>query len=161
MKRESATPAEERAMSAWRSMIRATMTAMHIVHRHLHEHGLRGPQFGVIAVIGEAGPDGLKLSHISRELCVTPANVTGLVDRLEESGYVTREPDPEDRRVFRAKLTPKGQKFLEEVMPAHRAHVVRVMSCLTDEEQAELARLLSRVAARAAAMAEEQGDDDP
>ena len=139
MTRESATPAQERAMSAWRSMIRATMTGRHIVRRHLHEHGLRGSQFGVIAVIG----------------------VTGLVDRLEESGYLTREPDAEDRRVFRARLTPKGQKFLEEVMPAHRAHVVRVMSCLTDEEQAELARLLSRVAARAAAMAEEQGDDDP
>lgn len=155
---------EDLAMSAWRSMIRATLTGKRVMHAQFEDRGITGPQFGVIRVVGEAGPEGVKLSDISRELHVTSANVTGLVDRLEESGYLTREPDPADRRVLLARLTADGREFLEQVIPAHRAFVARVMSCLSAEEQAGLADLLSRVAAHAIAIARPEasvgaGDD--
>jgi DNA-binding MarR family transcriptional regulator len=39
---------------------------------------------------------------------VTPAVVTGLIDRLQQRGYVRREADPNDRRRFRLTLTESG-----------------------------------------------------
>jgi DNA-binding MarR family transcriptional regulator len=36
-------------------------------------------------------------------------NITGLVDRLQRRGLVTRQPDPDDRRVTRVHLTSQGE----------------------------------------------------
>ncbi|MCK2215218.1 MarR family transcriptional regulator [Actinomadura sp. ATCC 31491] len=36
-------------------------------------------------------------------------NITGLVDRLQRRGLLTRQPDPDDRRVTRVHLTPEGE----------------------------------------------------
>lgn len=52
-----------------------------------------GPSFGELA----------GLLHCDK------TNVTGLVDRLERRGLLTREPDPKDRRVSRVRLTPEGE----------------------------------------------------
>ena len=160
MKPRSGPKAEDRAMLAWRSLVRASLTALRTARGRFQAHGLSGAQFRLLWVVSDAGAAGVKLSDISRRMYVTSANVTGLVDRLEVSGHVTREADSDDRRVLLAKLTPKGQRVLGEVMPAHRAHVLRVMSCLSAKEQSELTELLSRVAERAASVAEHEGNDD-
>jgi MarR family 2-MHQ and catechol resistance regulon transcriptional repressor len=160
MKPESATKAEERATLAWRSMMRAAGTARRLLRREFGDLEISGPQFVVLRVLGEAGAAGVKLSEISQKLSVTSANMTGLIDRLEESGHVTRESDAEDRRVLLAKLTHKGRKFLEKLLPIHRAYVMQVMSSLSAEEQTRLTELLSRVAEQAAAIAEDEGDCD-
>ncbi|MFI6734197.1 MarR family winged helix-turn-helix transcriptional regulator [Nonomuraea sp. NPDC050451] len=36
-------------------------------------------------------------------------NITGLVDRLQRRGLLTRQPDPNDRRMTRVHLTPQGE----------------------------------------------------
>ncbi|MER9422310.1 MarR family transcriptional regulator [Mesorhizobium sp. M0317] len=41
-----------------------------------------------------AGPENL----VARETNLTPAAVTTLIDRLEKRGFVSRQPDPDDRR---------------------------------------------------------------
>lgn len=46
--------------------------------------------------------------QLARRMGVTPAVVTGLIDRLQQRGYVRREADPNDRRRFRLTLTESG-----------------------------------------------------
>lgn len=53
---------------------------------------------------------GYKVSELSQEFKVSPANITQLVTGLEAKGYVIRSMDPEDRRVVRVTLSPKGEK---------------------------------------------------
>lgn len=64
-------------------------------------------QLTVLYYIREATPT---LGYIARQLMVTPAVVTGIVDRLERRGFVRRTPDPEDRRVVRLSLTEAGRR---------------------------------------------------
>lgn len=45
---------------------------------------------------------------VTRRMLVSKSNVTQLVDKLEQSGMVTREPSASDRRQVFAALTPKG-----------------------------------------------------
>lgn len=45
-------------------------------------------------------------------------NVTGLVDRLQRRGLLTREPDPHDRRVTRVHLTPDGEELTGDFQDA-------------------------------------------
>ena len=152
---------EESALSAWHSVKRAVAKARRTLRRELQEYGLTPGQARLMHLVGEAEPDGIKLNELSKKTFVTTANITKLMDRLQEAGYVRREADPSDRRVLLAKLTPEGRQLLAKVVPTYRAWAVRLMSCLAAEEQAELTSLLTRLAVHAAAMAESEDSETP
>ncbi|MBM7788283.1 MarR family winged helix-turn-helix transcriptional regulator [Tenggerimyces flavus] len=58
------------------------------------------------------GEEGAMPSHrLAKRLDVTPRTVTGLVDRLAESGHVTRSAHPDDRRSTLVTPTKKGDAF--------------------------------------------------
>ncbi len=146
-------PSSERSvMETWRSFIRAKAEIGRVIHRELRERGLTGAQLAILRVLAEAGSEGIKLNDISHRLYVTSGNVTGLVDRLEEGGYLARAPHPEDRRITLAVLTAGGRELFEEIYPPHVARVQNLMSALTVQEQAVLSDLLSRLADQAAQM---------
>jgi DNA-binding MarR family transcriptional regulator len=51
--------------------------------------------------------------------------MTGLLDGLEQEGYVERDENPSDRRALRVKLTTKGQQFLDWLEPQDQYHPVQ------------------------------------
>jgi len=61
--------------------------------------------------------DGLSLTQISQGLMLENPTVTGLIDRLEKSGYVERSDHPNDRRVYLVHLTEKGNKVAKKALP--------------------------------------------
>ena len=61
--------------------------------------------------------DGLSLTEISQGLTLENPTVTGLIDRLEKSGYVKRSDHPNDRRVYLVHLTEKGNKVAKKALP--------------------------------------------
>jgi len=61
--------------------------------------------------------DGLSLTQISQGLMLENPTITGLVDRLEKSGYVKRSDHPSDRRVYLVYLTEKGNKVADKALP--------------------------------------------
>jgi len=65
------------------------------------------PQATVLFLLQER--DGRMLSEIGQVIGVDNSAVTGLADRLEKAGYVTREPNPGDRRAWLLHITPQGR----------------------------------------------------
>ena len=61
--------------------------------------------------------DGSSLTYISQGLMLENPTVTGLIDRLEKSGYVKRSDHPNDRRVYLVHLTEKGKKVASKALP--------------------------------------------
>ena len=61
--------------------------------------------------------NGLSLTQISQGLMLENPTVTGLIDRLEKSGYVKRSDHPNDRRVYLVYLTEKGSRVAEKALP--------------------------------------------
>ena len=57
----------------------------------------------------------MNVRQLAAELCVTPGNVTSIVDRLITQELVTRSGDPADRRQVFLKLTDKGLKTIREI----------------------------------------------
>jgi len=78
-------------------------------------------------------------------LLVNRSNVTGLVDRMEQAGWVERLDDPADRRVKRIRLTAAGRKLLDRVDAVYIRKVEAVIRPLSAREQSELCRLLEKV----------------
>jgi len=54
----------------------------------------------------------LPLGELSQKMYLHPSTITGVVDRLEKKGYVSRDRDREDRRVVMVQLTPKGKRLV-------------------------------------------------
>lgn len=144
-------------IKTWRAMLHASIAVREALMRAVpDQHGVRGPQFGVLRAVAEAGQDGIRLTDISNRLMVSCAHVTGLVDRLEAMGIVVREPHPSDRRALLAKLTPYGREVVDDVMPRHDARAKAIFSALSADERAELVRLLDRLADAAQKLVEEE-----
>jgi MarR family transcriptional regulator, organic hydroperoxide resistance regulator len=84
------------------------------------------------------------MGELAESLACHAANVTGLVNRLESRGLVTRRPSDRDRRVKVLVLTPTGARLravLVERMFAPPAALRR----LTTREQREFVRILARL----------------
>ena len=106
--------------------------------------GLTQQQWVLLAAIGRGGAEGLPLSALGRNLLVTKANITGMVDRLERDGHGTREAHPTDRRVTRARLTPKGRRFLAQVAPLQEEWGERAFKPFSRAEKETLLSLIDR-----------------
>ena len=74
------------------------------------------------------------ISDISRELGVTHAASSQMLDRLVQQGYVTRSENPQDRRNKRIVLTEKGDVILRDSMQASQKWLVALFDRLTPEE---------------------------
>ena len=99
------------------------------------------PRFDLMAQL-ERAPQGLKMSELSQRMMVTGGNVTGITDGLEKEGLVVREVDPADRRVFRVKLTPEGQRQFQRMAAEHEQWVVDLFGGLTQKQKKQLFDLL-------------------
>lgn len=65
------------------------------------------------AVFAQIDPDGSRLTELARRANITPQAMGELVDELEDLGYLTRQPDPTDRRAKLIVLTDQGRAAVE------------------------------------------------
>lgn len=57
----------------------------------------------------------MTMSHLAEMLDVSLSSATGLIDRIEERGFLERDRVPEDRRIVIVRITPAGGRLLDEV----------------------------------------------
>lgn len=89
--------------------------------------------------------DGLTHSEIAESLCVQPATVTKMLDRLVRTGLVRRQQDFNDQRVSRVYLTERGRKLLQPIEQLWDELEQISFANLTLEERLLLRRLLLQV----------------
>lgn len=89
--------------------------------------------------------DGLTHSEVAETLCVQPATVTRMLDRLVKAGLVQRRPDEQDQRVSRVYLTEAGRGLLGPIEQAWQKLEAISFANLTLEERVLLRRLLLQV----------------
>jgi DNA-binding MarR family transcriptional regulator len=99
------------------------------------------PRFDLMAQL-ERCPEGLKMGELSKRLMVTGGNVTGITDMLEKEGLVARVTDSRDRRAFRVKLTPSGQRLFKKMAAEHERWIVDLLDGLPSKGKQQLAVLL-------------------
>lgn len=86
--------------------------------------------------------DGLRQSELAEKLRVKPATITVMLNRMVKNGHVERRTDPDDQRVSRVFLTDKGRAAVTEVREALRASEAHALEGITEEEKAQVRRLL-------------------
>lgn len=112
--------------------------------RLFREHGLTPSQYNVLRILRGEGKPLPILEIAERTITVTPG-ITGLIDRLEASGMVSRRRCEEDRRVVYVAISPKAQKVLGELDAPLAALHKRLAGHLAQAELKELSRLLEKL----------------
>ncbi len=127
----------------WQNISAIYRTAVKRLNKRLSEDRISFSQFSILRAIGKYGP--MPMSKLSEHMLVAPANITGLVDRMERKGYVERTRDQQDRRLFKIELTEKGRRTYEVISEQFWIYVRHVFSSLSDSERVMLLGLLGRI----------------
>ena len=111
--------------------------------RLFRQHELTPSQYNVLRILrGEGRP--MECMEIAERTVAVVPGITGLIDRLEKAGLVTRQQSQEDRRVYLVTITARGLKLLagldEPVLALHR----ELLGHLTQSELEQLIRLLEK-----------------
>src|SRR5262245_32192738 len=139
-KRPFEAPEEEVALS----IVRTSDRLQHRFARLLREHGLTPSQYNVLRILRGEGKPLPILEIASRTITVVPG-ITGLIDRLEQAGFVNRVRCEEDRRVIYVALADRGTKALAELDEPLLALHRKLLGHLSQAELKELIRLLEKV----------------
>lgn len=106
--------------------------------------GLTGPQLLVMQVIARQGP--LTPGAVAKEVSLSQATVTTILDRLERKGYLQRERSSQDKRMVLVSLTANGQEVLSRAPALLQESFTQRFGELTDWEQNLILSSLQRVA---------------
>jgi DNA-binding MarR family transcriptional regulator len=108
--------------------------------------GLQGESFDVLASLRRSGrPYQLSPTHLYREMMLTSGAMTNRIDRLEEAGLVSRQPDPRDRRGTLVRLSAKGKALIDTAATQHVVNENRLLAGLRAREQSQLTELLKKL----------------
>ena len=100
-------------------------------------------EFDVLAALRRAGsPYAMSPGDLLRQTLVSSGTMTNRLDRLEQRGFLRREPDPHDRRGVLAVLTPAGRTAVDDALDALLRHEQAILSVLTPEQRNGLADVL-------------------
>lgn len=121
----------------------------------LAQMGLTESRAAVMWKVHRRGP--CTQRALADALGVTPRTMTGLIDGLVSTGFVTREPHPSDRRAALITFTPHGQATARTLVDGKR-QLARALfedlpAELLDTFDAGLAHVVARLRALAAASA--------
>ena len=128
------------------NVVRTFTLLNRLFQRHYAQLDLTPAKLNVLMLVKHVGGDeGLPQREIAKRLIISGSDVTGLIDRLEKDGLLTRRGASSDRRVKLIKITPKGSALLDKLWPTHIEQVEQAMSSLSKREQEQLIALLTKL----------------
>lgn len=104
-----------------------TLIETELRRRFREEFDFTMPRFDVLAQL-DREPSGLVLGELPKRLMVSAGNLTPIVERLAEDGYITRTPSNLDRRVQIVCMTVEGRKAFRRMAKSHGAWLASLLS---------------------------------
>lgn len=118
-----------------------TLTA---INKLLSIWGMTALQHSALKVIyvHDTDDSGIPSGEIGKHLVTRVPDVTRLLDRMADKGWLVRERDATNRRVVRARLTDIGIELVESVHTSMEALEKEQLAHMSEENRLELKRLL-------------------
>jgi DNA-binding MarR family transcriptional regulator len=128
---------------AYLSVVRTSTALTDGIEDLLKPRGISGTQYNVLRILRGAGPDGLCRNALRDRMLTRMPDMTRLLDRMEDAGFVMRAREGEDRRMVLTRITEKGQRLLDELDAPVLALHKRQLARLTDAQLRSLSDLLT------------------
>lgn len=138
---------DEAAFNLEGAVLRSLRQIIHEVDlysRHLaSSFQFTGPQLACLLELKRAGP--LATGSLAAQLYLSPATVTGILDRIESRGLITRHREPPDKRKVTVTLTDTGRAMVDAAPEPLQDSFVRQFRGMPLEQQQEMLTTLQRV----------------
>ena len=108
------------------------------------EHGMSTVQARLLGILRDRRPT---ITELAGFLGLDKSSVTGLVDRAEERGLVTRVASPRDGRSVHVAITSAGRRLVDRASTTFASEVACITADLSPAEQGRLSVLASLVVA--------------
>ena len=122
--------------------------ARHRVHKYAGYHadnalGVSIVQVGALLFIDDN--EGCLLSELAKTLDLNNSAVTGLANRLEQNGLVTRSPCPKDGRASRLSLSPLGKNKVTQAKILIKQFNLAMRGDFTEDEIVIIVKFLNHL----------------
>lgn len=136
----------ELAVDAWESLFRSQVSLM----RRFTADDIWGPisvrEYDVLFTLSKCPTHKLRLHDLNDEILLSQPSLSRMCERLDKLGYLTREPDPSDKRGTIVALTDDGLAVQREIGRKHAARIRRyVGDALSDDELTMLEALCTKL----------------
>jgi len=133
------------AMEAFLHLLRTSTDLFEAFGRVMARHAISQGRFIVLVLLNRHADTPVSPGELAGRAGVTRATMTGLIDTLERDGLVRREAAPGDRRMMRVRLTAKGRRFLERILPEYFRRIAAVMGRLSTADRRTLVGLMGKI----------------
>jgi DNA-binding MarR family transcriptional regulator len=133
------------AIETYLNFLRTGTDAMEATEDFLAEKGTSQGRFTVLTLLNREPGAALCPCDLAKRAGVTKATMTGLLQGLEEEGLIKRFRPREDGRMFLIRLTPKGQKYVDSILPQLLQRIGGFMSRLNNKERKTLLEILAKM----------------
>ncbi|MFC4079496.1 MarR family winged helix-turn-helix transcriptional regulator [Amycolatopsis samaneae] len=145
MATEKLRPLED---EAWRGFLLTHDRILRAMEEGLAPLNVSLPEYSVLALLGEAGPNGMRMSELAERRVMSTGGLTRLADRLERRGLVRRQRSDADGRGFEMTLTGEGRALLRKAWRRHHGDLRELFfDRLGDDDLRHLAEVWNRLAA--------------
>lgn len=128
---------------AFKALKRSMMLNRRLLGTLLADDEMHPAQAGCLQALSHH--DGMSQSDLATALHVSRPTVTTMLQRMEASGTIVRRADEDDSRITRVYLTDSGRATAERMREV-LVEVLRLsLGSLSEDERAELARLLTAI----------------
>lgn len=137
---------DSRWMTAWMLLVRTHTRLWDAVEQQMRrDHGLTMARYDVLAQLDMAGGR-LGLGELASAIALSPSGLSKLLDRMDASGLIRRQPDPNDQRAAFATITPQGRALVRSARRGHHALLRRTFgNTLNSRDVADLTRIMQKL----------------
>src|SRR2546428_13599716 len=144
MRRKRKTPGQgATGVHLWLVFMKAFQALFPHAAQSIKRTKLGDSDFRVLEALLHKGP--LPVNTIGPKVWLTPGSISVAVDRLVKKGLVSRKDHPDDRRVRRGELTPKGRALITRGFGEHAAAMENVASVPSKKQRLAILRLLEKM----------------
>ncbi|WPZ36504.1 MarR family transcriptional regulator [Thalassobaculum sp. OXR-137] len=122
---------------------RAHQRATQIFLETFEQAGLTPTQWAALAMLAEEGA--ASQNALGRMTAMDPATIQGVIRRLEERGLITREPDPDDKRRTKLRLSEEGEALVHEVTSLGTRVTERTLAPIDPEDRRKFLEMLAKL----------------
>ncbi|NLG70627.1 MAG: MarR family transcriptional regulator [Chloroflexi bacterium] len=119
-------------------------SARQIVNNNLRPLNLSSAEGNILLHLLTQGKE-LRQEDLVAQLDISKPAVSRALNSLEKKGFVTREPDPGDRRAHRVRLTDRALEISPAVEQAYNEMYALAVQDISQDELAEFLRLFNRI----------------
>ncbi|MEW6008623.1 MAG: MarR family transcriptional regulator [Candidatus Omnitrophota bacterium] len=101
------------------------------------------PQFLILEFLQHKGES--TMTSLAKFMGITPAAMTGIIDRLVKYSYCLRKYETQDRRVIKIGITPKAADLLKRINQERRQMVIKVFGKISEKDRQDYLRVITKV----------------